>query len=193
MPEGYRLDPKAPGDECAIEIDLEALSLLGDALSLQLTYRRLPGECATPLRDGGYHAVRSIRLGSAAAARVDDYAQPERLLQELRKAHDVADRVGAEATSAASLQALFERLGEATAGQCERRMTPASLSQFYVAAASADAVDLRIAWSDECGQLGDEPQLQSVSLPLRKNDLKKGVDARTLDLPAVHLRFVSPD
>ena len=191
LPSGYRLDTAAPGRECAIEVDLKPLSLLGDALSFELVYRRLPGECATPLRDGGYVAARSVRLGSSGPARVEDYVRPASLLQALRATHEVADMLGNEAP--ASLSALFQRLDEITAKHCEQRLTPASLSQFYVGAVREDGVDLRIAWGDECGRLGDEPELGSVSLPLHKSDLNDGVTARTLQVPGVHLRFVSTD
>lgn len=193
LPTGYRLGTGTPGRECAIEIDFKPLSLLGDALSFELTYRRLPGECATPLRDGGYLAARSVRLGADTPARVDDYVRPASLLQALRKAREVAELAGSEAAAASSLSALFDTLGKATAKRCERRLTPASLSQFYLGAADGDSVDLRIAWSDDCGQLGDEPALESLSLPLRQGDLNEGVGVRTLELPALHLRFVGTD
>lgn len=193
LPDGYRPGTGTLGRECAIEIDVKPLSLLGDALSFELTYRRLPGECATPLRDGGYIAARSVRLGSDQPARVDDYVRAAPLLQALQKTRDVVALAGAEAPAATSLSTLFEGLAKATAKRCERRLTPASLSQFYVGAASGDEVDLRIAWSNDCGQLGDEPELESLSLKLRKSDLNDGVSARTLALPALHLRFVSSD
>lgn len=192
VPSGYRLATTAPGRECAIEIDLKPLSLLGDALSFELVFRRLPGECATPLRDGGYVAARSVRLGSTAAARVEDYVRPAPLLSALRATDEVADLLGNQ-QAPASLAALFERLDQATARHCEQRLTPASLSQFYVGAVRDDAVELRIAWSDECGQIGDEPELTSLSVPLRKSDLNDGVAARVLSTPGVHLRFVSTD
>lgn len=191
VPAGYRLDTAAPGSRCAIEIDLEPLSLLGDALSFKLVYRRVPGECATPLRGGGYVAARSVRLGSDAPARVDDYVRAAPLLQALRANREVADLAGSEAV--VSLTALFERLDQATAKRCERRLTPASLSQFYVGAVREDTIDLCIAWSEDCGQLGDEPELACVSAPLRTSDLNDGVTARALQLPGVHLRFVSAD
>lgn len=193
LPPGYRLAGAAPGAECAIEIDLRALSLLGDALSLEVTYRRLPGECATPLRDGGYQAIRAIRLGSDAPARLEDYAQPAALLQELRKTREVVDLVGAEAATVPTLPALFERLAEASAKRCERRLSATSTSQFYVAQASGESIELRIAWSNDCGQLGDEPQIESFPLTLREADLKGAPRARVLDLPPLHLRYVAPD
>jgi hypothetical protein len=193
VPPGYRLDAHAPGDRCAIEIDLRPLSLLGDALSLEIIYRRLPGECATPLRSGGYQAVRAIRLGSAAPARIEDYAQPAALLQELRKTREIVDLIGADVAAAPTLPALFARLAEATARRCERRLSATSTSQFYVDQASGESIDLRIAWSNDCGQLGDEPQLESFPVTLRVADFKGPVRARVLDIPMLHLRFVSAD
>lgn len=193
LPAGYRLATNAPGNECAIEIDLKPLSLFGDALSLEVTYRRLPGECATPLRDGGYQAVRAIHLGSQAPARIEDYAQPAALLQELRKTREVVDLIGADAASAPTLPALFERLAAATAKRCERRLSASSTSQFYVDQANGESVGLRIAWSNDCGQLGDEPRIESFSLPLHAADLKPGLRVRVLDLPPLHLRFVAAD
>lgn len=192
LPSGYRLATAAPGRECAIEIDLTPLSLLGDALSFEIVYRRLPGECATPLRDGGYVAARSVRLGSTAAARVEDYVRPASLLSALRATDEVADLLGNQ-QAPASLAALFERLDQVTAKHCEQRLTPASLSQFYVGAVRDDAIDLRIAWSDECGQIGDEPELEGLSVPLRKSDVNDGVAARVLSMPGVHLRFIGTD
>lgn len=193
LPSGYRPATAAPGNECAIEIDLRPLSLLGDALSLEVTYRRLPGECATPLRDGGYQAVRAIRLGSDAPVRIEDYAQPAALLQELRKTREVVDLIGADAASVPTLPALFERLAEATAKRCERRLSATSTSQFYVAQASGESIELRIAWSNDCGQLGDEPQIESFPLTLRETDLKGAPRARVLDVSPLHLRFVAGD
>lgn len=193
MPAGYRPGTNAPGGECAIEVDLRPLSLLGDALSLEVTYRRLPGECATPLRDGGYQAVRAIRLGSTSPARLEDYAQPAALLQELRKTREIVDLVGADAASLPTLPALFDRLAQATAKRCERRLAAASTSQFYVDQASGESIGLRLAWSNDCGQLGDEPRIESFPVPLQASDLRPGLRARVLDLPPLHLRFVAGD
>jgi hypothetical protein len=160
---------------CAIEIDLKPLSVFGEVLSLAVIYRQLPGKCDQPLRNYGYVGVHAIRLSDGKRAILTDYVEAPALFAALRRAPQIQLLLGKGRP--ASLGTLL--------GECDRRLSPASLSQFFVDRAGA----LRLGWSNECGSLGDEPQIEGFTLASAVGELAPGIAAQPLELSAMHLRF----
>ncbi|UIJ46267.1 hypothetical protein LZK98_04790 [Sphingomonas cannabina] len=190
VPRGYR-PVEGENDACAVEISLRPLSLLGDALSFSLTYRRLPGSCESPLRNGGYHVIRAVQLDTGRPARIEEVISPKLLFEELRARREIADLLGAKASSVASLAELLGRLDAATATRCDRRLTAESSSAFYVGGMDGDFAQLRIAFDQACGQLADDPVIDVIPLTLPRSAFESGTIVRLLDAPEAHFRFVS--
>jgi len=191
VPPDYRSIEGEAGNACSIEVALKPLSLLGDVLSFSLTYRRLPGECEFPLRDGGYHAIRSVRLETLRPARLDEIASSDMLLRQLQIRPEITGLLGTEAAASASLAELFAQLDRATLTRCDRRLTSGSLSAFYVGGTNKDVMQLQIAFDNACGQLADDPAVETIPLTLHRSDFKQRTIARIFRIPGARFRFVS--
>ena len=175
---------------CAVVFEVRALSVLGDALSLEITFRRLPEkDCG---RSFGYHGVKVVALEDSEDLRLQRYVDTDAVMSVLRREPQVIELLGPEAASTTSLPDLFARLDEVAGGQCHRRLPPSSESTFYLADTDTPALELRIPWHNQCGQLADEPQLDSLSVTLTTDDLKPGVVPQVLTAPELQLMFEEP-
>lgn len=191
IPAEYQLRDHGAGNRCSIEVTVKPLSLLADILSFEITYRRVPGDCIPPLHNGGYHAVRAVHLESGREARLDELPTTSALLNELRWSREIETLLGDDARSSSSLDELFVRLDTATANQCDRRLSPASLSAFYFTGSKGAVPRLHVAFADTCGQLGDEPVTESIALVLSGAMSECADSVRILGVPPVQFRFVS--
>lgn len=174
---------------CTIEISIQPLSIIGNVFSFAVTYRRLPGDCTPPLRNGGYHVVRAVHLSDGRVARLDDLPDSQGLLEALRATRQVRDLLGSASATSATFAELFQRLDKATMPHCERRLTEASRSAFYAVSTSFGGTALRLAYDNACGELSDEPAVDSFALPLPPT---ADADVVVLNQPAAVFRFLSP-
>lgn len=160
VPAGYAAGP-ANDEGCRIDVELTPLSLQGDVLSVWMIYRAQPGDCDPPLRDSATQSVVALRLPDGRPVTLTELLPPDAVAHALRNAGPVRALVAGQ--PAAPWPDLLVQLDTATRTQCDRRITRASLSQFYVANDHGHP-QLRLAWINDCGQLGDEPALEGFAL-----------------------------
>jgi len=160
VPSGY-MPGTANEAGCEIDIEMTPLSLQADLLSVWMVYRTQPGDCDPPLRNAGTQAVVALHLPDGEPALLTDALPPDAVLRALRGTEAVRSLAGT--APAASLPGLLAQMDTATRPRCDRRITQASLSQFYLAP-DHGTPRLRLAWINDCGQLGDEPALDGIPL-----------------------------
>jgi len=183
LPGGYTQVENINSELCAIEVDIKPLSILNNALSIEVVYRQLPGSCDPPLANRGYVGVRALHLGDAKAVTLTDYSSEQALLAAFQRAPSIRSLIGEN--KATTLVSLLDELANHTAGHCDKRLSFAALSQFFIGASG----ELRLAWSNECGYLGDEPKVESIALAPVASELVHGAVVEVFDLPFLHLRF----
>lgn len=186
LPGGYTQVESINSELCAIEVDIKPLSILNDALSIEVVYRQVPGLCDPPLANRGYVGVRALHLGDAKAVPLTDYSSEQALLAAFQRAPSLRSLIGEN--KAITLVSLLDELANHTAGHCDKRLSSAALSQFFVSASG----ELRLAWSNECGYLADEPKVESFALAPIASELVQGAVAEAFELPFLHLRFEAP-
>lgn len=185
VPSGY-VRATANEADCEIDIDVTPLSLQGDLLSVWMVYRTQPGDCDPPLRNAGTQAVVALHLPDGRPAALTDALSPDAVLRALRDTEAVRSLAGT--APAASLSDLLTQLDTATRPHCDRRITPASPAQFYLAPEHGRP-RLHLAWINDCGQLGDEPALEGIPLDVAAEALP--APARTWQSePPLQLSFV---
>ncbi len=175
---------------CLIEVAYTPLSLVGDVLSYQRTYRSVPGECPELLRDTGTVALKSVNLHTLAPEKIVNLFPEAAVLGALRRDAFIRRLASADVktTTLAGLGQLLARQED-----CSARFTPDAGFGFHHLKGNLVAVRLGLAYS--CPSLADDPKVTQLGLLLRapaalKKALAQGVLMNDMPNSSVIFDFV---